>query len=69
MLLHRSEIGEAGGLRQVELEAAAIAFESVAIRIAAATLDSDFRFTGFLANRSQKSKRTVFHITAFDPPA
>jgi primosomal replication protein N len=66
VLHHVSEIGEAGQLRQVELEAPAIAFESVAQRLAASGLEETYRFTGFLANRSRKSKRTVFHITQFE---
>ncbi len=43
-----------------------MAFESVAHRLAACGLDETYRFTGFLANRSRKSKRTVFHIVDFD---
>ncbi len=66
VLLHVSEISEAGQSRQVELEAPAIAFEGVAQRLAASALDETYRFTGFLANRSRRSKRTVFHITQFE---
>jgi primosomal replication protein N len=66
VLHHVSEASEAGGLRQVELEAPAIAFEGVARRLADAGLDETYRFTGFVANRSRKSKRTVFHITQFE---
>ena len=65
VLHHVSEISEAGQLRQVELEAPAIAFESVARRLADSGLDESFRFAGFLANRGRRSKRTVFHITEF----
>ena len=60
-----SEQFEAGQVRQVVVEAPAIAFESVAHRIASSGLDEPYRFTGFLANRSRKSKRTVLHITDF----
>ncbi len=67
VLHHVSEIDEAGQLRQVQLEAPALAFESVAQRLAGSRLDETYRFTGFVANRSRKSKRTVFHITAFEP--
>ncbi len=66
VLHHRSELNEAGQWRQVELEAPAIAFDSVAHRLADSGLDETFRFTGFLANRSRKSKRTVFHIVGFE---
>ena len=55
-------------MRQVQLEAPAIAFESVAQRLAASRLDETYRFTGFLANRSRRSKRTVLHITDFAVP-
>lgn len=65
LLLHRSEVREAGHVRQVELELPAIAFESLVHRLAASPLDTTYRFTGFLANRSKKSKRAVFHITEF----
>ena len=66
VLHHVSELSEAGQLRQIELEAPAIAFESVALRLANSRLDETYRFTGFVANRSRKSKRTVFHITQFE---
>jgi primosomal replication protein N len=65
ILHHVSELSEAGRLRQVEVEAPAIAFESVAQRLANSRLDETYLFEGFLANRSRKSKRTVFHITEF----
>ena len=66
VLHHQSQISEAGQLRMVDLEAPAVAFESVAQRLAACRLDEVYRFTGFVANRSRKSKRTVFHITALE---
>ena len=66
VLQHRSELIEAGQLRQVEVEAPAIAFESVAHRLAACELAESYRFTGFIANRSRRSKRTVFHIVDFE---
>ncbi len=66
VLHHRSELIEAGQLRQVEVEVPAIGLESVAHRLAACRLDDTYRFIGFLANRSRKSKRTVFHIVDFD---
>ena len=66
VLRHESAQGEAGHERQVELDAPAVAYENVALRLSASPLDATFRFTGFLANRSRRSKRTVFHITAFE---
>jgi primosomal replication protein N len=66
VLHHQSELIEAGQPRQVDLEAPAIAFESVANRLVDCRLDETYRFVGFLANRSRKSKRTIFHIIDFD---
>ncbi len=66
ILHHVSQRSEAGVLRQVEVDAPAVAFESVAQRLAACRLDTTYRFRGFVANRSRKSKRTVFHITDFE---
>jgi primosomal replication protein N len=68
VLHHVSERSEAGQLRKVELEAPAVAFESVAQRLTACRLDETYRFHGFLANRSRNSKRAVFHIIDFDSP-
>jgi primosomal replication protein N len=65
VLFHASEQSEAGQLRQVELEAPAIAFESVARRLIDSPLDASYRFSGFLANKNRKSTRTVFHIVDF----
>ena len=67
VLRHRSEIVEAGQSRSVELEMPSIAFQSVVHRLAVCPLDSAHRFTGFLANRSKKSNRAIFHITDFEP--
>ncbi len=66
VLHHVSEVSEAGALRKVEVEAPAIAYESVARRLADSGLDEIYLFRGFVANRSRKSKRTVFHITEFN---
>jgi primosomal replication protein N len=66
VLEHGSERSEAGQLRQVALEIPAVAFETVAQRLTACRLEETYRFSGFLANRSQRSKRTVFHITEFE---
>ena len=66
VLEHSSEMSEAGQLRQVELEVPAVAFEGVAQRLAASPLEQTYRFTGFLANRSRKSRRAIFHITDFE---
>jgi primosomal replication protein N len=66
VLFHASLQSEARQVRQVEVEAPAIAFENVALRLADSPLDAAYRFSGFLANKSAKSTRTVFHITDFN---
>ncbi len=66
VLHHVSQQTEAGVLREVEVDAPAVAFEGIARRLAGCRLDATYRFRGFLANRSRKSKRTVFHITDFE---
>ena len=65
VLPHHSELIEAGQLRQVEVEAPAIGFESVAHRLAACELHKSYRFIGFPANRTRKSKRAVSHAIRF----
>jgi primosomal replication protein N len=67
VLHHVSELLEAGQMRRVEVEAPALAFDAVARRLDASPLDAVYRFRGFVANKSRNSKRTVFHITDFDP--
>lgn len=69
VLHHVSRQNEAGQWRDVEVEAPAVAFAGVAQRLAACRLDQRHRFAGFVANRSQKSKRTVFHIIDIEPIA
>ncbi len=69
VLHHVSRQSEAGQWRDVEVEAPAVAFESAAQRLAHCRLDERYRFSGFVANRSRKSKRTVFHITDIEPIA
>ena len=66
VLLHHSEQSEAGTARQVEFEIAGIATGSTANRLEQSRLDHSYRFTGFLANRSKKSKRIIFHIVDFE---
>ena len=53
-------------MREVEVEAQAIAADQIARSLAGSALNATYRFTGFLANRSLKNKRIVFHITAFE---
>ena len=65
-LWHCSEQLEAGILRQVEFEVAAIAVGEISGRFNQAVLGEVFRFTGFLARKSRNSKSLVFHITDFE---
>jgi primosomal replication protein N len=67
ILHHVSRQSEAGQWRDVEVEAPAVAFAGVGQRVASCRLDETYRFAGFVANRSRKSKRTVFHITDIEP--
>ena len=62
-LSHVSEQLEAGHLRTVECEVAAMAFEREARLIAAARPGMQVTVTGFLACRSRNSKQLVLHAT------
>lgn len=65
ILVHESEMMEAGVNRQVKLTLKAVAFGTLAEQAARLALGKDFRFTGFLIN-ARTSKGVVFHIQAFD---
>ena len=65
VLVHESEMVEAGVARQVKLTVRAVAFGSLADQTAQLTLGKALRFTGFLIN-ARTSKSVVFHIQAFD---
>jgi len=65
-LRHESERGEAGGLRKVNAELEAIAFETEARMIASALLDSPLLVEGFLCAKSRRSKRPVLHVTRIE---
>ena len=65
ILVHESEMMEAGVNRQVKLTLKAVAFGTLAEQVARLALGKDFRFTGFLIN-ARTSKGVVFHIQAFD---
>jgi primosomal replication protein N len=62
-IAHESEQGEAGGTRKVQAEVGAIAFDTQARLMAGKTLGQEARFQGFLAAKSKRSKRLVFHVT------
>ena len=63
-LEHESEVLEAGGKRVVKVVVKAVAFGTLAERLAKQALGSVWRFNGFLANARQ-GKTVVFHIQEF----
>ncbi|MGH8847646.1 MAG: primosomal replication protein N [Polaromonas sp.] len=65
VLVHESEIVEAGVTRQVKLTVKAVAFGALAEQTVQLALGKAFRFTGFLIN-ARTSKSVVFHIQAFE---
>ena len=62
-LQHRSETVEAGVPRTLDFSVDAMAIGEAARTLAAESLGAALRVTGFLAPRSQRSKRVVVHIT------
>jgi len=66
VLDHASEADEAGGKRQVSTHLKAMAFGSVAERLARQAIGSHWKFEGFLANAS-RSKSLVLHVQDFLP--
>ena len=63
-LEHESEVLEAGGKRVVKVVVKALAFGTLAERLAKQAIGSVWRFNGFLANARQ-GKTVVFHIQEF----
>jgi primosomal replication protein N len=66
VLDHVSETTEAGTKRQVNTSLKAMAFGSVAERLARQAIGSNWKFEGFLANAT-RSKSVVLHIQDFSP--
>ena len=64
-LLHQSQQLEAGIVRMVEFEIAALAAGEISGRFSQAALGGVFQFDGFLARRNRNSKGLVFHIADF----
>jgi len=62
-LKHESERREAGTMRKVSAEIAAVAFEAQARLVAASALGRPLRAEGFLCARSRRSKKPVLHVT------
>jgi primosomal replication protein N len=63
-LEHESQVLEFGGLRTVKLVVKAVAFGTVAERLAKQAVGSVWKFGGFLANARQ-GKTVVLHIQEF----
>ncbi len=63
---HESEVMEVGQPRQVKATVKAVAFGSLAERLAKQAIGSDWKFVGFVAN-PRNGKHTVFHIQEFSP--
>jgi len=63
-LEHESEMVEAGGKRQVKAALKAVAFGSMAERLARQPVGSLWQFAGFLAN-PRNGKHPVLHIQEF----
>jgi primosomal replication protein N len=66
ILVHESEMMEAGVNRQVKLTLKAVAFGTLAEQAVQLALGKAFRFTGFLIN-ARTSKGVVFHIQVLNP--
>ena len=63
---HRSEQVEAGHPRQVECELPAVALGDNAKWLQAATPGIEVKVTGFLAQRSQRSRQLRLHINTIE---
>ena len=61
-IAHQSESPEAGGRRKVRAEVPALAFESTARLIATQALGTRIKASGFLCERSRRSKALVMHV-------
>jgi primosomal replication protein N len=64
LLEHESQVLEMGVPRTVKLVVKAVAFGTVAERLAKQALGSVWKFNGFLANTRQ-GKAVVFHVQEF----
>ena len=64
LLEHESEVTEMGNLRKVKLAIKALAFGSLAERLARQAVGSVWKFSGYIANTRQ-GKSLVFHIQEF----
>ena len=62
-LAHESSQLEAGTVRKVDCEIAAVAFETEAKLLAGASLGAAMSVTGFLDRRGKSSRQVVLHAT------
>ncbi len=62
-LRHESELDEAGRLRRVQAEIGGIAFATQARLLAGAKLNTAMKLQGFLAAKSNRSKKLALHVT------
>jgi primosomal replication protein N len=63
---HASRQHEAGTTRDVEMEMACVAVESLARLVAAAPLGTGVRTQGFLARKGRSSRQLVLHVTGLE---
>jgi primosomal replication protein N len=65
-LLHNSWQKEGGAPRQAAVEIELLAIGEVAIKLDAVLPGRRITATGFLANRSRRSRRVVLHVNEFE---
>jgi len=65
-LLHQSWQREGGAPRQAAVEIELLAIGEVAMRLDAVLPGHRITATGFLANRSRRSRRVVLHVNEFE---
>jgi len=65
-LAHQSTQVEAGVPRQVQASMEAVALGPLAQRMDRVQIGQGVRVTGFLANRSRRSRRVVLHVNEFE---
>ena len=63
---HRATVIEAGAPRSLQFELEALAIDGAARQVAAASLGAEVELVGFLAPRSQRSKRLVLHVVGIE---
>jgi primosomal replication protein N len=64
-LKHTGTVVEAGAQRQLDFELEARAIGELAPRLEQEALGGELDLTGFLAPRSRRTRKLVFHVTAY----